>query len=174
VGGRPIREWIRPSRALPALVAMLMLACAAPAVAPAQNPPVTALLPADGASLPVDPGGIELRYTCPLYISSGEPPFAVYGSRRDYGVLVADQPTLGNDGRLLQSNWIDFPPSDDVPDNDLPEDQCRTYFHEDNHHLTPGVYYWQAFRICVACPGGYDTSAVRSFRLTASGSGTRL
>jgi hypothetical protein len=135
---------------------------------------VTALLPADGASLPVDPSGIELRYTCPLFIFSGEPPFAVYGSRRDYGVLVADQPTLANDGRLLQSNWIDFPPSDDVEDNDLPQDQCRTFFHEDNHHLTPRVYYWQAFRICVACPGGYDTSEVRSFRLTASGSGTRL
>jgi hypothetical protein len=40
--------------------------------------------------------------------------------------------------------------------------------------LTPGTYYWQAWRTCLECPGGYETTAVRSFRLTAAGSGVRL
>ena len=131
------------------------------------NPPIEALLPAEGAALPISPAGIELRYSCPVYIVSGEPPFATYGGRRDYGTVVATRPDVGNDGRLLQSNWIDLPPSDDLQDNDLPEDQCRTSFAEDNWHLTPGTYYWQAYRICLACPGGYEATPVRSFRLTA-------
>ena len=144
-------------------------------VAAAQgNPPVEALIPADGAALPINPAGIELRYSCPVYIVSGEPPFAVYGGRRDYGTVVATRPDVGNDGRLLQSNWIDLPPSDDLQDNDLPQDQCRTLFAEDNWHLTPGTYHWQAYRICLACPGGYEATPVRSFRLTAGGSALSL
>jgi len=153
---------------------LVALALSASTAAAQGNPPVEALLPADGAALPVSPGGIELRYSCPLYIVSGEPPFAVYGGRRDYGTVVATRPDVGNDGRLLQSNWIDLPPSDDLQDNDLPEDQCRTFFAEDNWHLTPGTYYWQAYRICLACPGDYEATPVRSFRLTAIGSGTSL
>ena len=109
------------------VVALTLVALVSSAsVAKAQgNPPVEALLPAEGAALPIDPAGIELRYSCPVYIVSGEPPFAVYGGRRDYGTVVATRPEVGNDGRLLQSNWIDLPPSDDLPDNDLPQDQCR-------------------------------------------------
>ena len=157
------------------LVVLTVALVSSASVAKAQgNPPVEALLPAEGAALPIDPAGIELRYSCPVYIISGEPPFATYGGRRDYGTVVATRPEVGSDGRLLQSNWIDLPPSDDLQDNDLPQDQCRAHFAEDNWHLTPGTYYWQAYRICLACPGGYEATPVRSFRLTASGSGTSL
>ena len=39
---------------------------------------------------------------------------------------------------------------------------------------TPGTYYWQAWRLCLACPGDYETGPVRSFRLTAAGSAAKL
>src|SRR5829696_2634889 len=157
------------------LVATLIaFACTASSAAAQGNPPFEALLPTDGAALPVNPDGVELRYSCPLYIVAGEPPFATYGDRNEYGTVVATRPEVGNDGRLLQSNWIDLPPSDDVQDTDLPADVCRAFFAEDNWHLTPGTYYWQAYRLCLACPGDHEATPVRSFRLTASGSGTRL
>ena len=153
---------------------LVALAFTASTAAAQGNPPVEALLPAESAALPIDPAGIELRHSCPVYIISGEPPFAVYGGRRDYGTVVATRPEVGNDGRLLQTNWIDLPPSDDLQDNDLPPEQCRATFAEDNWHLTPGTYYWHAYRICLACPGGYEATPVRSFRLTAGGSATSL
>ena len=122
--------------------------------------------------MPLNPNGIEVRYTCPeAYIIAGEPPFATYGGRDDYGVDFASAPALGNDGRLLQSNVIDRAGSDVIQDNDIPVGQCRG-------HLTratgPGVVYWQAWRLCLACPGSYETAEVRSMRLTTSGSGLRI
>lgn len=52
-----------------------------------EDPPVESVLPAEGAVLPVNADGIEVRYTCPEpYRSAGESPFIAYGDRKDYGV----------------------------------------------------------------------------------------
>ena len=43
-----------------------------------------AVLPADGAVLPTNADGIEVRYTCPQpYRIAGESPFATHGDRSD-------------------------------------------------------------------------------------------
>jgi hypothetical protein len=47
-----------------------------------EDPPVGSVLPANGAVLPVNADGIEVRYTCPEpYRSAGESPFITYGNR---------------------------------------------------------------------------------------------
>jgi hypothetical protein len=149
-----------------------VLVGAAPAPAMPDDPPVTAVLPADGATVAINPDGIEVRYTCPEgYRISGEPPFAVYGGRKDYGVHFASSPELGSDGRLLDSNVIDRAGDDPIQDNDIPLGECRAYH---TNGIAPGVVYWQAWRLCLDCPGGYETSQVRSMRLTTAGSGVRL
>src|SRR5215208_7010101 len=79
----------------------------APASAAPEDPPVESVLPADGAVLPVNADGIEVRYTCPEpYRSAGESPFITFGDRKDYGVYFATSPALGNDRRLSQANLV--------------------------------------------------------------------
>jgi hypothetical protein len=161
------------------LLVALALAALLPATASAapEDPPVESVLPADGAVLPVDADGIEVRYTCPEpYRSAGESPFITYGDRKDYGVDFATRPELGSDGRLLQSNVVALSGPDQVQDNDIPAGQCRGYMADPGAkpQTKPGTYYWQAWRSCLSCPGGNETSAVRSFRLTAAGSGALL
>jgi hypothetical protein len=149
-----------------------LLVGAAPAAAAPGDPPVTAVFPDDGATVPINPDGIEVRYACPEpYIISGEPPFAVFGGRDDYGVDFASAPELGNDGRLLQSNVIDRYGDDPIQDNDIPIGQCRGWH---TNEIAPRVVYWQAWRLCLKCPGGYETSEVRSMRLTTAGSGLKV
>jgi hypothetical protein len=168
---------IRGVRRLLTAIVLAALALPAPASAAPEDPPVEAVLPADGAVLPTNADGIEVRYTCPEpYRIAGESPFATYGDRSDYGVSFATSPALGNDGRLSEANVVALAGSDDVQDNDIPVGQCRGFMAESGKRpqTTPGTYYWQAWRTCLACPGDYETSVVRSFRLTAAGSGVKL
>ena len=60
------------------------------------DPPVTAIAPASGAVLPVDPDGIPVVYGCPVYRSydAGDG-FVVYGGRPEYNVYFATSPALG-------------------------------------------------------------------------------
>ena len=159
---------------MPVIVALVASAAAflgaAPAAAAPEDPPVTAVYPENGATVPLNGAGNEVRYTCPEgYRISGEPPFATYGGRKDYGVDFATAPELGSDGRLLQSNVFDRAGPDDFQDNDIPAGQCRGYGRSE----LPRVVYWQAWRTCIAC-GGYETSEVRSMRLTTAGAGLKL
>jgi len=161
------------------VLAWLLLAALLPASAAAapEDPPVESVLPADGAVLPVDADGVEVRYTCPApYRSAGESPFVTYGGRKDYGVDFATGAALGSDGRLLRSNVVALAGPDEVQDDDIPAGQCRGFMADPDNRpqSTPGTYYWQAWRSCLECPGGNETSPVRSFRLTAAGSGARL
>jgi len=159
------------------LALLLVLALPTAALAAPEDPPVESVLPADGAVLPTNADGIEVRYTCfEPYRIAGESPFATYGGRDDYGVYFSASPTLGNDGRLSQADLVSISGSDDVQDNDIPAGQCRGFMADPSNRpqTTPGTYYWQAWRLCLACPGEYETSPVRSFRLTAAGSGAKL
>jgi hypothetical protein len=65
---------------------------------------------------------------------------------------------------------------DSVQDQDLTADQCRGYLYDSTARPqeTPGTYYWQAFRICTGCPGGYESGPVQSFTLTLAGSSVGL
>ena len=159
------------------LALMLVLVLPAAALAAPEDPPVEPVLPADGAALPTNPDGIEVRYTCPEpYRIAGESPFVTYGGRDDYGVYFSSSATLGNDGRLSQADLVAISGSDDVQDNDIPAGQCRGFMADPSERpqTKPGTYYWQAWRTCFVCPGGYETSPVRSFRLTVAGSGAKL
>ena len=164
-------------RALLTAIALAMLALPAPALAAPEDPPVESVQAADGAVLPVNADGIEVRYTCPEpYRSAGESPFITFGDRSDYGVYFATSPALGNDGRLSEANLVAISGSDAVQDNDIPVGQCRGVMADPGNkpQTKPGTYYWQAWRTCLACPGDHETSPVRSFRLTAAGSGVKL
>ncbi len=159
------------------LALLLVLALPTAALAAPGDPPVESVLPADGAVLPTNADGIEVRYTCfEPYRIAGESPFATYGGRDDYGVYFSASPALGNDGRLSQADLVAISGSDDVQDNDIPAGQCRGFMADPSNRpqTKPGTYYWQAWRLCLACPGEYETSPVRSFRLTAAGSGAKL
>lgn len=163
-------------RLLLALLAVALLLPATSFAAP-EDPQIESVLPADGAVLPVNADGIEVRYTCPEpYRSAGESPFITYGDRKDYGVDFATRPDLGSDGRPLQSNVVALSGPDQVQDNDIPAGQCRGFMADPDAkpQAQPGTYYWQAWRSCLSCPGGNETGPVRSFRLTAAGSGAKL
>ena len=158
-----------------ALVAAALLFPATASALPG-DPPIAAVAPADGATLPVDANGIETRYACPEPYHMTPEPFAVYGARRDYGVWFSATPALGSDGRLLQADLVAISGPDELQDNDIPAGQCRAFMADrDNRpEVTPGTYYWQAWRLCLDCPGSYETTPVRSFRLTAAGSAVKL
>ncbi len=158
------------------LTALLAAALLFPATAAAipGDPPVEAVFPDDGAAVPVNPDGIEVRYTCPAYTVAGQPGnFPVPGGRKDYGVYFSATPATGNDGRLLQPDLVAIAGPDEVQDNDIPPGQCRAFMSDPDNRpqVTPGTYYWQAWRLCLDCPGGYEVSAIRSLRVTAAGSG---
>jgi hypothetical protein len=167
---------MRPVRSL-LLALVLVLALPAVSLAAPEDPPVESVLPADGAVLATAADGIEVRYRCPEpYRIAGESPFATYGGRDDYGVYFSASPALGSDGRLSQAGLVAISGSDDVQDNDIPAGECRGFMADPGNRpqTKPGTYYWQAWRLCLACPGEYEVSPVRSFRLTAAGSGAKL
>ena len=141
------------------------------------DPPVTAIAPASGAVLPVDPDGIPVVYGCPVYRSydAGDG-FVVYGGRPEYNVYFATSPALAADGRLDTANVVGIAGPDQVQDPDLAADQCRGWLYDGSTQpqTTPGTYYWQAFRICTGCTGGYETGPVQSFTLTNAGSAISL
>ena len=81
----------RLSRAMNAAVVAAVLALSLVvtpgAVALPGDPGFVASSPADGAALPIDPGGIGVAYTCPVYRSyDAGGGFVVYGGPKDYGV----------------------------------------------------------------------------------------
>ena len=148
------------------LVVCLLLLLAAPAAALPPDPPVAPLSPADGATLPVNADGIGVSFTCPPYTSSeGFPPFGpIAGLISDYGAGLSSVPTLGADGRLAQTAGIgsatETTPGTCVStlgSGGFPKPQT-----------TPGTWYWQAWRACSGCAGGWETSPVRSFTLSAA------
>ena len=76
------------------------------------DPPVTAIAPASGAVLPVDPDGIPVVYGCPVY-----QPFEGFSyGRSQYNVYFATSPALAADDRLDLANVVGIAGPDDVQD----------------------------------------------------------
>lgn len=141
----------------------------APVAALPGDPPIEAIAPADGAALPVNDTGIAVTFTCPPFrAAEASPPFpATPGLLSDYDVRLSTSATTGTDGRLATSagsGRVDQRPGTDVCDATLgsagfPRPQA-----------TPGTYYWQAWRACSGCTGGFEVGPVRRVVLTAAGS----
>jgi hypothetical protein len=142
-----------------ALIGILSaLVLPAAAMAMPGDPPVVPLTPADGATLPVDPNGIPVSYTCPVY-RIADPGFPLFGGPKDYGITLSDSPALGSDGRLA-SGTLNTGTADPVVPN-----QCSSRLGAGGPpprvQETPGTYYWQAWRLCTGCVGSYETGPVR-------------
>jgi hypothetical protein len=152
-----------------ALAALIVaLGASAPALALPGDPPFEPLAPADGASLEVDPNGIPVTFTCPVY-RIADPGFPLFGGASDYGASFARAADLGPDGRLRDPLALDTGHRSPA----LPDGQCAAAMAtggSDRPQETPGTYYWQVWRICTGCPGSYETGPVRTFRLRSDAS----
>jgi hypothetical protein len=128
-----------------------------------QDPPFGPVAPADGAALPVNPDGIGVSFTCPVY-KIDDPGFPIFGGPKDYGVTLATSPELGADGRLVPGTL-----SQGVSDPAVGPDGCSAALGAGGApprvQETPGTYYWQVWRLCTGCPGSYEVGPVRTLEL---------
>lgn len=151
-------------RRLAALTAALLLIAAPAASALPGDALIVPLTPADGAALPVNPDGIEVTFSCPVYgvFLSGD--FAFPGGPKDYGVSFATSSALSADGRLADP--VALPQAASTGG-----DGCAAFMNPGGSpprpQDTPGRYYWQPWRLCAGCSPSYETGPVRSFTLTA-------
>jgi hypothetical protein len=148
-----------------AIVALLIAAPGATALP--GDPGFAPTAPADGATLPVDPDGIPVAFTCPVYrIADAGGGFVTYGGADDYGVSFATSPALGADGRLADP--VGLGTGSQTPGT---QDQCVSALNPGGAKRpqeTPGTYYWQVWRICTGCSLGYESGPVLRFTLTSS------
>ncbi len=157
------------------LAAALLMATAPAAVALPGDTPVTAVAPETGAAVTADAAGIAVTYACPVYRQSDlGTGFVVFGGISSYGAALATSPDTGTDNRLLTTNVVALGTAS--ADNDLPAGTCRTRLgtgRSDGPEVTPGTYYWQAYRICTGC-GAYEVTEVRRVVVRSAGALTVL
>lgn len=152
--------------AVPRFIAIALLAgvsIASTAVALPGDPPVAPLSPADGATVPTDPGGIPITYACPIYgryvdFLTG---IAVLGYAKDYTATVAGDPSTRADGKLARP----IRTSSVVPIGAEPGTCSTTLggpndFEDARPHRAPGVYFWQVSRSCSDCASGDEIGPV--------------
>lgn len=142
-------------------------AVAAPAaIALPGDPGFKPLTPADGVTLPTDPDGIPVTFTCPVYRTyDAGGGFAVYGGPKDYSVVLASGTATGPDGRL--GDPVALVTAQPVPGQD---GQCSATLGAGGAQRpqeTPGVYRWQVARICTGCATGYETGPIRTLTLAS-------
>jgi hypothetical protein len=150
----------------------LALACVVPATAAALpgDPPVQSLAPADGATASIDPDGIPVSFTCPVYRSyDAGAGFIVYGGPKDYGASFSKSPALGPDGRLTDPAALDQA-SETPPTGSARCTAVLAAGGAERPQEAPGKYYWQPWRICTGCALGYEVGPVRSLTLRANAS----
>jgi hypothetical protein len=161
-----MRSWVATVGAL-----LLCLACSAPALALPGDDPFGPVSPPDGATFAPDPDGIPVVFTCPTYRSfTAGLGFTVYGGPSEYGVGFATSPALGTDGRLNQDALVAL--DEGHESNTVPQGQCRATFAAgggDRPQERPGTYYWQVWRLCTGCSGGYEVGPVRRLILRTPG-----
>jgi hypothetical protein len=153
-------------RLLLAVAVLAALASPATAIALPGDAAFTPLSPPDGAVVPVDPNGIRVTYTCPVY-RIADPGFPLFGGPKDYGVTLSTSPTLGADGRLADGVRVTG-----SADPSVGTDGCSAMLGAGGAppriQETPGTYYWQVHRICTECPGSYETGPVRTLTLRSA------
>src|SRR4051812_45763186 len=91
-----------PSRVAGLLLLLCAVTMPASAFAMPGDPPFGPISPADGATLPVDPDAIAVRFSCPAYRVSDDGFVAVFGGAPEYGMRMSTSPALGPDGRLAE------------------------------------------------------------------------
>ena len=148
--------------------AAVLLAAAATAFALPGDPPSEPLAPADGATVPVDPDGIPVRFTCPVYRTYDDGQgFVLFGGASDHGVSFSRSPALGPDGRLADP--VSTSPGSRDP---AAEGRCVSALGAGGSpprpQETPGTYYWQVWRLCTGCSGSYETGPVRRIVLRST------
>jgi hypothetical protein len=137
---------------------------AAPAHALPGDAPFAPLEPADGAALPVDPAGIPVSFSCPVYRIDEPGGFPLFGGARDYGVSLSRAPATGAGGRLADPVALSQG-AQDSPDH------CAVALGaggSERPQETPGTYYWQVWRLCLECPGSYEVGPVRKLVLRST------
>jgi hypothetical protein len=139
---------------------------ATPAALPG-DAPIVAQAPADGATVAVDPDGIPVSFTCPVYRVFQTGTFVLPGGPKDYGVSMSQSSTLGADGRLADA--VALTRATETPPTG--SGQCTSALGAGGAQRpqeTPGTYYWQAWRLCTGCTLGYETGPVRKLILRSN------
>ncbi len=159
-------------RAAVVLVALSMLALAPAAHALPGDPPIAALSPKDGESVPADDAGIAVSFTCPAYTKreANELFGPEAGLLSDYEARFSRSAATGPDGRLAESaatGRVDARAGQPgicdavLGQGGFPRPQS-----------TPGTYFWQAARDCPSCAGGFEVGPVVRFVIRAAGAAT--
>jgi hypothetical protein len=155
------------------LATAVALALPAAAQALPGDPPIVPLGPAEGAVVPANAAGIAVSFGCPAYIREIYGETRDQGSYEDYDVRFSNAPALGPDGRLAAQ-----PFGSDAGARLSPADAAActatldTYDTASSPEIVGGRVFWQAYRRCAGCPGGYETGPVRSFVIRPDVQGT--
>jgi hypothetical protein len=140
--------------ALAAIAAALV--CAPAIEALPGDAPIVLLSPGDGASVPADPDGVPVTFSCPDYHPSAQDPELVY-TWSQYRVRFDESPTLGADG-LLGDGYS----SPSAENDGGPNCSARLNALGSGPEATGGRVYWQVFRP-LSHGAGYEASPVWSF-----------
>ena len=114
------------------------------------------LTPADGASVPVNPDGIPVTFSCPPYGLFGGP--TSYGATLSTSAGARPRRPARRRGRARQRprRPVSAGPVRGALGAGGPPPRIQE---------TPGSYYWQVWRICAECPTSYETAPVRTLTL---------
>jgi hypothetical protein len=155
---------MRSARRCTMLVLLCLLCSPAAAWALPGDAPFGPLSPPDGAALPVDPDGIPVTYTCPVYrvADSG---FPLFGGPKDYGLSLSTSPAIGGDGRLADAAALNTGSADPSVGPDGCSAALGAGGPPSRIQETPGTYYWQVWRLCTGCTGDYEVGPVRTLTL---------
>ncbi len=149
-----------------------MLVLAPGATALPGDPPIAALSPKNGESVPANDAGITVSFTCPAYTKReanelfGPEP----GLVGDYEARFSGSAAVGPDGRLARSDAAGR-----VDERTGQPGVCDAVLGQGGFprpQSTPGTYYWQAARDCPSCSGGFEVGPVVRFVIRAAGAAT--
>lgn len=101
------------------VAAAALLSLPASAGALPGDPNFTPLTPADGASVSVDPDGVPVTFTCPVYRIADPLPV---GGPSSYTAGFSRSPALGTDGRLREDGLVAR--GQGQTSNTVPEGHC--------------------------------------------------
>ena len=158
-------------------VAVVLLAIVPIAAALPGDPPVTAIAPADGATVEANPAGIPVSFGCPEYrkdvYGEAENPIIDRGNFEDYDVTFSPSPSLDPRGVLAGA----YPSASPILRAD--GSNCTTTLDTEDSATSPeavgGRVYWQVRRSCVGCGGSQiEAGPVRSFVVKAAPIASRV